>query len=143
MFWRNTHKIKFITMLPDARIPTRGYAEDAGLDIYSAEDVLLAPNDSATIFTGIGVEIPRGYTGLILPRSSMNARGFLTHTGVIDPGYTGEIRVVIRNMTGEMQRIRTGERIAQLVILPFLQVEGISTTVKIPRGIQGFGSSGH
>lgn len=84
-------KLKFHKFLEDAKLPTRAHEDDAGLDMYAAESKTITPKD-CTVRLGVGVDIPRGYVGLLLPRSSMNKRGVATLLGVIDSGYTGEVK---------------------------------------------------
>jgi dUTP pyrophosphatase len=132
----------------DARLPTRANEGDAGLDLYAAEPAILAPGDRVSVATGIAIEIPPGHAGLVLPRSGLAARNgiaLVNAPGLIDSGYRGEIRVLLLNTDpGEPFEIEPGDRIAQLLVTPFLATEpaevvelGVSA-----RGEGGFGSSG-
>src|SRR6185312_4264470 len=104
--------IDILRLSPDAVLPNRAHADDAGLDLYSHETVELAPGQGAVVKTGIALALDMGYVGLVADRSSMAKRGIKTLGGVIDAGYRGEIQVVLRNLDREPQRIAKGERIA-------------------------------
>ena len=132
-----------------AQIPTYGSAKAAGSDLYACIDdtAVIAPGDSAWIPTGIALELPDGYAGLIYARSSLGAKRGLApanKVGVIDSDYRGEIRVVLHNHSKQEQRVDPGERIAQLLVTPvitplFQIVEELSDT---ERSDGGFGSTG-
>ncbi len=129
---------------PEAVLPTRAHADDAGLDLYSLEDAALADGEGRIVKTGVAIALPPGHVGLISDRSSMAKRGLKTAGGVIDAGYRGELGVVLLNLSGKMQSVAKGERIAQLLILPVatpavLEVAELDTTA---RGDKGFGSTG-
>ena len=123
--------------------PLKAHQNDAGFDISCREDQVLEPNVANTIDTGVHILIPKGYVGLVCPRSSFNVKGISTPIGVVDAGYTGSIRVVLEPFN--LTKIFKGNRIAQLVILPLPQfnlIEGDVTKLKTERGCNGFGSSG-
>jgi dUTP pyrophosphatase len=131
-----------------ALLPTRAHGDDAGLDLHALEDALLAPGERASIRTGIAVEIPPDHAGLVLPRSGLALRhgiALVNAPGLIDPGYRGEVRVLLLN-TDRLKpfAIAPGDRIAQLVVaetrVPVVrEVEHLSSSA---RGDEGFGSSG-
>jgi len=133
---------------PTARLPTRAYDGDAGLDLYAAEGGVLAPGERASVATGIAVEIPPGQAGLVLPRSGLAARhgiSVVNAPGLIDAGYRGEVRVLLLN-TDRHERfgIAPGDRIAQLVLVrveapEVVEVDALAVS---ERGAGGFGSSG-
>jgi dUTP pyrophosphatase len=133
---------------PAARLPTRAYDGDAGLDLYAAEAAVLAPGERASVATGIAVEIPPGQAGLVLPRSGLAARhgiSVVNAPGLIDAGYRGEVRVLLLN-TDRYERfeIAPGDRIAQLVLVrveapEVMEVDALAVS---ERGAGGFGSSG-
>jgi dUTP pyrophosphatase len=136
-----------------AKLPTRAHPDDAGLDLYSPIAVRLFPAGSGTednervqIDIGVAIDLNHDEVGLILPRSSMNAKGIHCSTGVIDAGYKGPISVVLQNLNSDYSyAVRAGERIAQLVILPVrrpdvVEVESLDTSTS--RGTAGFGSTG-
>ena len=134
---------------PNAILPTYGSLEAAGADLYAclAEPVVIQPGASAFIPTGLAMELPRGYAGLIYARSGLACKRGLApanKVGVIDSDYRGEFIVVLHNHGSEPQEVAHGERIAQLVITPvftpgFAEVEELSDTV---RSAGGFGSTG-
>ena len=142
-------KIKVKKLNDKAVLPTFGSVESAGGDLYSAEngDVTVGAGETAFIGTGIAVEIPAGYVGLVYARSGMACKRGLApanKVGVIDCDYRGEIKVALYNHGKEAQTVAAGERIAQLVIAPYLKVEyeeaeELSDTA---RGAGGFGSTG-
>ena len=133
---------------PRAQVPTRAHPGDAGLDLHSVEDVILAPGARASVGTGVAVEIPTGYAGLVLPRSGLAARhgiSVVNAPGLIDAGYRGEIRVLLLNPDRpEPFEVRAGARIAQLVIAPVALAEAVEveSLEASQRGAGGFGSSG-
>lgn len=134
---------------PNAILPTYGSAEAAGADLYACLDtpVTIAPSASAFIPTGLAMEIPLGYAGLIYARSGLACKRGLApanKVGVVDSDYRGEFMVVLHNHGSEPQTVSNGERIAQLVITPVLtpgyqEVEELSDT---KRSGGGFGSTG-
>ena len=142
-------KISVKLLRPDARVPTYGTEASAGADLYACmqDKVEVGPGQNVMIPTGIAMEIPKGYAGLVFARSSMGAKRGLApanKVGVIDSDYRGEIRVVLHNHSGEPQSVEPGERVAQLLIVPvftpgFQEAEKLSDT---SRGAGGFGSTG-
>ena len=132
-----------------AILPTYGSAEAAGADLYAClfEPVTIQPGASAFIPTGLSMEIPKGYAGLIYARSGLACKRGLApanKVGVVDSDYRGEFMIVLHNHGSEVQTIQHGERIAQLVITPvftpgFVEVDDLSETV---RSDGGFGSTG-
>jgi dUTP pyrophosphatase len=131
----------------EAIVPTRAYAGDAGLDLAACERVELAPGERATVGTGLAVAIPAGYAGFVQPRSGLAADHGITIVntpGLVDAGYRGEVRVTLLNTDrAEPFVVETGMRIAQLVIVPLLEV-GLVEVDELPaseRGVRGFGSS--
>ena len=130
-------------VLNGGKLPTRAHREDAGFDLYSPVDVILY-DDTTTIKLSVCVEIPKGYVGFIMGRSSLNKKGVACLTGVIDSGYTGEIAVVL-NTIGTLARIKKGDRIAQLVVVKLADIDNavaVDDLEDSERGDGGFGSSG-
>ena len=132
---------------PDAVLPhyAHGPQEDAGMDLRSVEHVVLAPGVAQGIPTGIAIELPGGYEAQVRPRSGMALKHSITvNFGTIDPGYRGEIRVVMFNLSGADYVIEKGDRIAQLVVARYEPVEWEEGDAlgDSQRGEGGFGSSG-
>ena len=128
-----------------AKMPTRAHADDAGLDLYSRENKVIYPHSSATFDTGVHVEIPRGYVGMIKSKSGLNVKYGLTSEGVLDCGYTGSIRVKLYNHSSEAYTVAAGDKISQLVIMPIIAPELELVKVfgtETERGDNGFGSTG-
>ncbi len=142
-------KIKVKKLTPEAVVPTLGSKFAAGADLYSAEkgDVVIAPGETKFIGTGIAVEIPEGYVGLVYARSGLACKRGLApanKVGVIDSDYRGEIKVALLNHGKEPQMLEKGERIAQMVVAPYLSVtyEETDELSDTERGEGGFGSTG-
>lgn len=123
--------------------PERAHDLDAGYDLKTPKGRILNINSICKIDTGVHVELPKGTVGYIKNRSSMFSRGIVTD-GTIDPGYTGPIKVVLHNNSGETQLIKRGEKIAQLVIHPIHtpELEEVDELAETERGDGGFGSTG-
>lgn len=129
---------------PGAYYPERAHETDAGLDLRSTINTVIAPHRKAVIDTGIHVAIPEGYVGLLTSKSGLMAKHGLTSRGTIDSGYTGSIRVVLFNHSDEHFVVCEGDKISQLVILPMLvpTLEYVTDLDETERGEGGFGSSG-
>ena len=131
-----------------ARVPTRAYPGDAGLDLYALEPATIAPGERAAIRTGIAVEIPEGQAGLVLPRSGLARRhgiSVVNAPGLIDAGYRGEVQVLLLNTDrSEPFALAAGDRIAQLVLVSvhMPEVVEVDELALTERGAGGFGSSG-
>lgn len=142
-------KVAVKKLKENAVLPVYGSAYAAGADLYAAidEDVCILPGETRLIPTGLAMEIPQGYGGFIYARSGLASKRGLApanKVGVVDADYRGEVMVALHNHSAFPQTVAVGERIAQLVIAPFLQVEyveqeALSDTV---RGVGGFGSTG-
>jgi dUTP pyrophosphatase len=132
---------------PGLPLPVRAREHDAGLDLYAAEAVAIAPGGRVLVSTGLAVAIPPGYAGLVLPRSGLAFRQgvtLLNTPGLIDSGYRGEIKVLLINHDRAATTVARGDRIAQLVIqrvepAELVEVEELPAS---DRGIGGFGSTG-
>ena len=132
-----------------AVIPTYGSADAAGADLYACLDgaVTIEPGKTVFIPTGLAMEVPKGYAGLIYARSSMGTKRGLApanKVGVVDSDYRGEVMVALHNHGSEAQTVAAGERIAQLLVTPvlapaFIECDDLSDTL---RGAGGFGSTG-
>ena len=138
-------KIKIKKTSKEAIIPKHAHAGDAGLDLYSIETTKLNPGEKKIIKTGLIMEIPEGYVGLIWDRSGMAAKHSLhTLAGVIDSNFRGELGIVIINLSQEVKEINTSERIAQILIQPVetIEFQEIDSHSETSRGDGGFGSTG-
>jgi len=132
----------------DARIPryAHGPDEDAGMDLHSVASVLLHPGETKLVPTGLAIELPAGYEAQIRPRSGLALKHSITlpnSPATIDPGYRGEIRVILHNLGREPFQISPGERIAQMIIARYEAIEWEESELSDSRrGEGGFGSSG-
>ena len=144
-----------------AKMPTRAHEWDAGLDLYTPYNIVVPGNyvsvhgydgsgggdfamGDAVVDTGVHVEIPEGYVGLIKSKSGLNVKHGLTTEGVIDAHYTGSIKVKLYNHNREWYHFKAGDKIAQLVIVPCLlpRMELVDSLEETDRGDNGFGSTG-
>lgn len=141
-------QLKFKKLHPQAKLPAQATEGDAGYDLSSVESVELQPGARALVATGLSVEIPAGHGGLVLPRSGLAVRHGITlvnSPGLIDAGYRGEIGVILHNTDAASSFVvEVGDRIAQLMIVAFMQAtpewtEGLEAS---ERSDGGFGSSG-
>ncbi len=141
--------IRVAKVHPQARLPQPAHSaeEEAGLDLFAAEDALLPPGAWVAVGAGLVLEIPPGYEGQVRPRSGLALRHgvtLLNSPGTIDPGYRGEVRVLLINHGKTEFRIQAGDRIAQLVIASYAAVEWKleAQLSESTRGDGGFGSTG-
>lgn len=136
-------KIK-VALDPGATLPTRAHSTDAGLDLYATERRLIRANDWERIDTGVHIQIPEGYVGLLTSKSGLMANHGLTSRGTIDSGYTGSIQVVLFNHSRINYIVEKGQKISQLVIVPIVtpEPEWVDSLEETERGSGGFGSTG-
>lgn len=129
---------------PGAYMPVRAHKADAGLDLFSMEDKAIPPCGSAKFDTGVHVEIPNGYVGMITSKSGLMAKEGITSRGTIDSGYVGSIQAVLFNHSHKYVQIKKGQKITQLVILPIItpELELVDNLEDTERGEGGFGSTG-
>lgn len=142
-------KINIKKLTETAILPERGSAYAAGYDLFAdiQETVVIKPHETKMIGTGLAMEIPEGYFGGVFARSGLSAKEGLRPAncvGVVDADYRGEVKVALHNDGEVVREIKPGQKIAQLVVVPFLSVEfdevkELSETV---RGVGGFGSTG-
>lgn len=142
-------KIKFKKLRAGAVTPTRGSAYAAGYDLYACLDntVTIAPGETAMISTGLSVAVPEGYFGAVFARSGLASKQGLRPAncvGVCDSDYRGEYTVALHNDSALPREVANGDRIAQLVVMPFLEVEfeEAEELSETERGTGGFGSTG-
>jgi dUTP pyrophosphatase len=144
-----TESVRVPVLRVDATLPVPAYArpDDAGLDLYTAEPVTLAPGARALVPTGIALAIPPGFAGFVLPRSGLALRHGVTvlnTPGLVDAGYRGEVKVLLVNHGDVPVSLSRGERVAQLVVLRVERV-ALAPVAELPesaRGAGGFGSTG-
>ena len=141
-------RIEFQRLDPAVALPRRARDGDAGLDLASNADLVVGPGERTMVPTGLAVAIPPGHAGLVLPRSGLASKRGLTLAnapGLIDSGYRGEVTIAVVNLDpSEKVEIRRGDRIAQLLVVPFVEAEPVAVE-QLPgtaRGSGGFGSSG-
>ena len=133
---------------PDAVLPTyaHGPEEDAGMDLRAVVDVTLEPGVPRLVPTGLTLEVPPGYEAQVRPRSGLALEHAITMPntpGTIDPGYRGEIRVILLNLGRAPYTVRAGDRIAQMIVSRYEAVEWVEGSLAgSERGAGGFGSSG-
>lgn len=139
--------IKVLKLNPAAQLPKYAHTGpfgDLAADLYAVSGTTLGPGTTAAVATGIALEFPATHGALVEDRSGLAMRGVTTLAGVIDPGYRGEIKVVVVNLSAAAVEIKAGDRIAQLRIVQRIeaQFEEVSELVEAPRGAKGFGSTG-
>lgn len=134
-------KIKLDTW---AFMPARAHETDAGADLRSPVDVMVPAMGSRVIDTGVHIQLPHGYVGMLKSRSGLNTLYGVTSEGVIDEGYTGAIKVKLYNHSAEPYHVLRGDKITQLVIMPcaYVGFERVEELEDSERGGDGFGSTG-
>lgn len=138
-------ELKIKKLHSNAKLPERAYPGDAGLDLFSIEDLVIKKGERATISTGIAIELPENCTGLIWDRSGLAFKHGVTGLGgVVDHSYRGEVKVCLINLGPEDYEVKAGEKVAQIIVQHFVElnpvfVEELSDGHRADRG---FGSSG-
>lgn len=143
-------KIKIKKLNEKAQLPSSGSAYAAGYDLYAcveAEEVVIPAHTTVMVGTGVAVAVPEGYFGGIFARSGLAAKQSLRPAncvGVVDSDYRGEVKVALHNDSDQEKRIQNGERIAQLVVIPYLSLEfeEVEELDETERGEGGFGHTG-
>ncbi len=139
-------KIKVKKLIKEAKLPTHGHPGDAGMDFYAIEDTIFPPGKQMRVYTGVAVEIPDGYVGLMWDKSGVSFnKGLKVMGGVIDSGYRGEIIMNLLNTSDKEVLMGKDEKVSQMIIQKFencdiLEVEGLSETI---RGEGREGSTGN
>ena len=134
-------KIKYFK---DVLEPQKAHSKDCGLDLYLPESFRLHPLETKVIGLGIGISVPEGFAAMLVPRSSTAKKGLICQTSIIDPGYTGEIHLVITNCSNEIYDFYEYDRLVSLIIYSILNpnLEKVEEFEKTERGEKRFGSSG-
>jgi len=141
-------RIRINKLRPEAALPAyaHGPDEDAGLDLKAAADILIPPGETGLVPTGLAFEIPPGFEAQIRPRSGLALKHSITipnAPATIDPGYRGEVKVILFNLGKQPYQVHTGDRIAQMVIARYERIEWDEGELNDSvRGAGGFGSSG-
>ena len=141
-------QIRIQRIHPQAILPkyAHGPAEDAGMDLHAVEDVTLEPGVARLVPTGLTLEVPPGFEAQIRPRSGLALKHAITipnAPGTIDPGYRGEVRVIMLNLGRDAYTVHAGDRIAQMIVTRYEAVEWLEGSLAdSTRGAGGFGSSG-
>ena len=140
-------RIRVVKLDAEAQLPRyahRGPFGDLAADLYAVAGVTLAPGVTMPVATGVAMEFPSTHGALVEDRSGLAVRGVTTLAGVIDPGYRGEIKVVMTNLSTAAVEIKAGDRIAQLRIVRRIEAEfeEVTELEEAPRGDAGFGSTG-
>lgn len=142
-----TNSTHFVLLNEYAQPPHRAHEDDAGFDLTTTETLVLGPLERVLAPTGVAVQIQKNRAGMICPRSGLAAREGITvlnAPGIIDSGFTGEIKVSLINLSNEKVTLWKGTRIAQLVIVPlaYVSLKEVKKLDKSDRGSRGFGSTG-
>ena len=127
-----------------ARMPERAHPQDAGLDLFSREEQIILPGESAVFDTGVHVELPPGTFGKLESKSGLNVKySVVSCGGVIDCGYTGSIAVKLYNLGDKPYMVRKGQKIVQMIVQPYLapELEVVGELSETDRGSSGFGST--
>ncbi len=140
-------KIPLLRLDPALPVPGPAHPGDAGVDLYARVTTSLEPGERGLVPTGVAVAIPEGHVGLVSPRSGLairNGVSIVNTPGVVDSGYRGELQVIAVNLGDEPVTFHRGDRIAQLVVVPFVTpvFEAVAELPGSARGADGFGSTG-
>ena len=136
--------MKFKKFRDDVKLPLKSHLPDVGLDLFIPEEFSIASLETKTIGLGLGVIIPEGFAGLLVPRSSIAEKGLIIQTSIIDPDYTGEIHLIITNCSTKTQHVDVNQRLCSLVMFNALnaRIEIVDNFEQTERNANGLGSSG-
>jgi len=140
-------KISVKKLVPQAQLPRYAHVGEYGdlaADLYAAEGMIIEPGATVLVPTGVAMEFPSTHGALVEDRSGLAVKGVTTLAGVIDPGYRGEIRIVVTNLSPVAVPVKQGDRIAQLRIVRRIEAEFVEVAElgEAARGAGGFGSTG-
>lgn len=128
----------------DIKLPAKSHLPDCGIDIFQPDSFIIKAHETVTVGLGLAVAIPEGHAGMLVPRSSIAAKGLLVQTAIIDPDYTGEIHLIITNCNNTDVAINRDDRVCSLVVYsvlnPYLEV--VTEMTPTARGNKGLGSTG-
>ena len=133
-----------IKLMKDVQLPKKSHLPDSGLDCFMPESFELKPLETKTVGLGIGIQVPEGFAGMLVPRSSIAEKGLLIQTSIIDPDYTGEIHLIITNCSNSNVVIEKNQRVCSLVVYNVLNVrlDVVYNFEHTDRGNNGLGSTG-
>lgn len=133
-----------IKLFKNVQLPKKSHLPDCGLDCFMPESFELKPLETKTIGLGIGIQVPEGFAGMLVPRSSIAEKGLIIQTSIIDPDYTGEIHLIITNCSNNVVKIEERQRVCSLVVYNVLNVrlDVVYDFENAERGSHGLGSSG-
>ena len=143
----STINIKIKRLNENAILPEKQHDSDAGYDLHSIEEIILKPSKIYKVRTGIAIQIPNNYGGLVLPRSGLSSKygiSLINTPGLIDSGYRGELLIPLINHSSNEYTINKTERVAQLILIeiPEVKIEVTSDLDESDRNSKGFGSTG-
>lgn len=133
-----------IKLFKNVQLPKKSHLPDCGLDCFMPESFELKPLETKTIGLGIGIQVPEGFAGMLVPRSSIAEKGLIIQTSIIDPDYTGEIHLIITNCSNNVVNIEKSQRVCSLIVYNVLNVrlDVVYDFEETERGSNGLGSSG-
>lgn len=133
-----------IKLFKNVQLPKKSHLPDCGLDCFIPEDFELKPLETKTIGLGFGIQVPEGFAGMLVPRSSIAEQGLIIQTAVIDPDYTGEIHLIVTNCSNNVVNIKKEQRICSLIVYSILNIrlDIVSNFEITERNDKGLGSSG-
>ena len=133
-----------IKLFKNVTLPKKSHLQDSGLDCFMPESFSLQPLETKTIGLGIGILVPEGFAGMLVPRSSIAEKGLIIQTAIIDPDYTGEIHLIITNCSNNVVNIEKNSRVCSLVVYNVLNVrlDIVNDFEKTERNNRGLGSTG-
>ncbi len=128
-----------ITKLKEVKMPTKSHELDCGLDMYLLDDVTMHPFETVCLDTGLAMDIPEGFAGILAPRSSIAKKGIIIHPAIIDPGYKGEVHIIATNCSNNTYEFKKNDRLCSLVCYSILNP---TINPEDNRGAGGLGSTG-
>ena len=133
-----------IKLFKNVQLPKKSHLPDCGLDCFMPEGFELKPSETKTIGLGIGIQVPEGFAGMLVPRSSIAEKGLIIQTSIIDPDYTGEIHLIITNCSNNVVKIEEKQRVCSLIVYNVLnaRLDVVYDFEETERGSHGLGSSG-
>lgn len=136
--------MKFKLFKEGMKVPCKAHTPDIGLDIFVPTRFFIQPFQTRTICLELGIAVPEGFAGMLVPRSSVAEKGLIIQPSIIDPGYTGPIHLIVTNCSNESHQIEEGMRLCSLVIYSVLntRIELVKEFEPTERGMNGRGSSG-